>query len=138
MKEDGTETLYKYKTPYVGDNSKVVNIVSGLDFPEGTKRGTVQLQTDSPPYGIVVNLVESGENKTYYLNEEGRDKLEKNAILMFALIDNLDIIKYYLGDRIPEYTREWASEKVGEDITNYGTSLEKFKDLNDKLKNIYE
>ncbi|MNP04707.1 hypothetical protein D3C76_966310 [compost metagenome] len=57
---------------------------------------------------------------------------------MFALIDNLDIIKYYLGDRIPEYTREWASEKVGEDIRNYGTSIEKFKDLNDKLKNIYE
>ncbi|WP_238904341.1 M56 family metallopeptidase [Clostridium sp. YIM B02506] len=138
IKEDVTETLYKNKTPYVGDNSKVVNIVSGLDFPEGAKVGTVQLQTDDHPYGINVSLVEFGENKTYFLNEERRDKLEKNAILMFALIDNLDIIKYYLGDRIPEYTREWASEKVGEDITNYGTSIEKFKDLNDKLKNIYE
>lgn len=137
MKEDGTETLYKYKTPYVGDNSKVVNIVSGLDFPGGTK-GPIQLQTSKLPYGMIIYLVELGENKTYFLNEEGRDKLEKNAILMFALIDNLDNIKYFMGDRIPEYTREWASEKVGGDIRNYGTSLEKFKDLNDKLKNIYE
>lgn len=47
------DTLFKYKTAYVGDNSKVANLINNL--PYASSRREISLQTQTAPYGITVN-----------------------------------------------------------------------------------
>lgn len=51
------EKLMANKTPYVGNNSKVVGLIDAMPLPEGITRGTVELQTANLPYGITINYI---------------------------------------------------------------------------------
>lgn len=82
-------TLIKYKSDYVGDNSKVVNLVSRL--PLSNFRKEASLQTGNPPYGIIVNY----DFRNAAINQaELKMTLRDNAAVIFALIKNADIITY--------------------------------------------
>jgi hypothetical protein len=83
------EKLLKHKTAYVGDNSKVVNLIGSLPYAD--LRLEVSLQTGSVPYGITVNYDLRGVN---YDTAEIKSALLDNAVLMFALIDNVDVITF--------------------------------------------
>jgi bla regulator protein BlaR1 len=90
-------TLIKYKTDYVGDNSKVVNLIDQL--PLASSRKEVSLQTGTAPYGITIH---------YDFRNAGVDQqrikrnLRDNAAVMFALIKNVDMITY--NAKMPEST----------------------------------
>ncbi|PID83007.1 MAG: hypothetical protein CSB15_00330 [Clostridiales bacterium] len=82
--ERGTQ---KYKTIYVGDNSKVVSIVSNQKYPKGYVYDYVEIHSNTEPYGLTVFL------KGNFKNVKEQD-FNKNAENTFRLIGNLSYIKY--------------------------------------------
>jgi hypothetical protein len=94
------EKLLKHKTAYVGDNSKVVNLIGSLLYAD--LRREVSLQTGSVPYGVTVNYDLEGVN---YDAAEIKSALLDNAVLMFALIDNVDVITFKVTE--PDQTFEY-------------------------------
>ena len=84
--------LSKYKTDYVGDSSNVINIVSGQEYPEGYSYDSIQIQSETKPYGLTVFLkVEPSAVKI-------EDELQVNADMTFDLIGNLETLDYKIAD----------------------------------------
>ena len=84
--------LSQYKTDYVGDSSNVINIVSGQEYPEGYSYDSIEIQSETEPYGLTVFLkVEPSAVKI-------EDELQVNADMTFDLIGNLGTIDYKTAD----------------------------------------
>jgi beta-lactamase regulating signal transducer with metallopeptidase domain len=110
--------LFKFKTPYVGDNSKVVNLVNNLPYAE--MRGEISLQTESQPYGVTVDYDFSfADFDTRQIGATFRD----NAVVLFALIDNVDVVEFNVigADGPPKYlyTRAEVQKGYGQDLREY-------------------
>ena len=54
--QNSEKNIYEYKTKYVGDNSKVINILSNLKYPKEASYNSVQILSEKEPYGILVKL----------------------------------------------------------------------------------
>lgn len=85
------DSLYKYKTDFVGDNSKVSHIVASQGYPKDLQVDTIEILSSKSPYGLKVFVKD-----TTNIN---REDLFINAIESFALIGNLDRIYYLASDR---------------------------------------
>jgi beta-lactamase regulating signal transducer with metallopeptidase domain len=136
--------ISKYKTPYIGDNSKVLAIVGNLPVPEKLyfKQQYISMKTDKKPYrlNIYYELREGEQPRsswpislsegTYY------DVLQKNALVLFCMIDNLDEVTFQFrnsksNEKLDEtaydsfytITRGEIKEKYG-DISKISSSLE--------------
>ena len=84
--------LSQYKTDYVGDSSNVIKIVSGQDYPEGYSYDSIEIQSETEPYGLTVFLkVEPSASGL-------EDELQVNADMTFDLIGNLGTIDYKTAD----------------------------------------
>ncbi|CBL19119.1 DUF4825 domain-containing protein [Ruminococcus sp. SR1/5] len=84
--------LSQYKTDYVGDSSNVINIVSGQEYQEGYSYDSIQIQSETKPYGLTVFLkVEPSAVKI-------EDELQVNADMTFDLIGNLETLDYKIAD----------------------------------------
>ena len=84
--------LSQYKTDYVGDAPNVINIVSGQDYPDGYSYDSIEIQSETVPYGLTVFLkVESSAPKL-------KDELQVNADMTFDLISNLGTLDYKIAD----------------------------------------
>ena len=84
--------LSQYKTDYVGDASNVINIVSGQEYPEGYSYDSIEIQSETEPYGLTVFLKD--EPSAVKLEDE----LQVNADMTFDLIGNLGTIDYKTAD----------------------------------------
>jgi len=121
------ETLLGNKTPYVGDNSKVVNAIDGLLYSEF--RQNVSLQTESKPYGITV---EYEITKPDLLVQEIESNMYLNAVLLFSLIDNVDEISFTLSGTVTKdlnYARADIQKQFKKDIRGFAESKEQFEQL---------
>lgn len=99
------KTLFALRTDYVGNAPAVGNLLDTLEFPD--KRGSFALKTDTQPYELTVQFPEAELESFPYA-------YEKNAVLLLALIDNLDVVSFqYSGKYGGSYTRDWAEEWVG-------------------------
>ncbi|MBU5228396.1 DUF4825 domain-containing protein [Clostridium senegalense] len=114
--------LLEYKDSYVGDISAVGNILSELPLNESGNG--VELKTDEKPYEITVN---------YNLKDDLKEEiLEKNAIVLFALIKNVDTINFKienLDNKVYKYNKDELIEKYEVDfkkISEDKESLQKF------------
>ena len=84
--------LSQYKTDYVGDAPKVINIVSGQNYPDGYSYDSIEIQSETEPYGLTVFLkVEQYASKL-------KDELQVNADMTFDLIGNLGVLDYKIAD----------------------------------------
>ena len=84
--------LSQYKTDYVGDAPNVINIVSGQDYPDGYSYDSIEIQSETEPYGLTVFLkVEPSAPKL-------KDELQVNADMTFDLISNLGTLDYKIAD----------------------------------------
>ena len=84
--------LSQYRTDYLGDSSNVINIVSGQEYPEGYSYDSIQIQSETKPYGLTVFLkVEPSAVKI-------EDELQVNADMTFDLIGNLETLDYKIAD----------------------------------------
>jgi beta-lactamase regulating signal transducer with metallopeptidase domain len=122
------KTLLKYKTSYVGNNSKVVNIINNLAYGDFPKE--VSLQTKNKPYGISVTYDFSLANmNTEYI----KPILYNNAVILFALVDNVDTIslnvKGITGTFAYNYKRDDIQDSFDEKLGDYSKSEKEFEDF---------
>jgi beta-lactamase regulating signal transducer with metallopeptidase domain len=124
------EQFLKYKTEYVGDASKVSNIIRLLNFPDKVNYDYLELHTESSPYAVTVNLKTDTETRDYYAELLHQAAFEKNAIIMFSLIGNVDSINFKLtddrNDYLLQYARDWANDYMGRDVRQFAQSEEEF------------
>ena len=101
--QNSNKNIYEYKTKYVGDNSKVINILSNLKYPKETSYNSVQILSEKESYGILVKLnINSGKIPE-------KNEFLKNSAVLFALIENLSFVKYEDVSNnkiIAEFTRD--------------------------------
>ena len=84
--------LSQYRTDYLGDSSNVINIVSGQEYPEGYSYDSIEIQSETEPYGLTVFL------KDELSAVKLEDELQVNADMTFDLIGNLGTIDYKTAD----------------------------------------
>ena len=84
--------LSQYKTDYVGDSSNVINIVSGQEYPEGYSYDSIEIQSETEPYGLTVFLKDEPPASRI------EDELQVNADMTFDLIGNLETLDYRIAD----------------------------------------
>ena len=77
---------------YVGDSSNVINIVNGQEYPEGYSYDSIEIQSETEPYGLTVFLKD--EPSAVKLEDE----LQVNADMTFDLIGNLETLDYKIAD----------------------------------------
>lgn len=99
IKEDVAQTIYKYKTEYVGDNSKVANIIINIPFAnEYFKYKSIEIKSSEEPYMVVIK---EDLKDGYSLKDISAQDLRNFADVMFATIKNLGGVRfevYYMKD----------------------------------------
>ncbi len=142
------EQLLKNKTPYVGDNSKVVGLIDALKLPVGLSRNTVVLQTEAPPLGIRINLNMRDYSGMLHDGAISGSALFPDAVLLFSLIGNVDKIEFKIADKTGKYdgvsygftfTRAEVEKLMGEDVRTYSENVPLIQELIDKvtIMNVY-
>lgn len=118
--------LYKNRTNYIGDNSKVLALLSGLPVPEGLKYKSIELQTTTEPYELHVYYEDL--DKLVDTTDNDSDIEFKNAMLLFATIENMGQYTihrtYDGGESKLSYSRSELVELFG-DLYSYSESPEK-------------
>ncbi|SMB85808.1 Signal transducer regulating beta-lactamase production, contains metallopeptidase domain [Desulfonispora thiosulfatigenes DSM 11270] len=147
-KEDETVTVtkagdfLKYKTKYVGNNSKVGNIISLLEFPDDIKYDSFKLQTTKPPYGVTINFNTDANTCEDYAKGKNHYLIQKNALIMFSLIENVDIVGFELRSEehthkhTIHYDRIIAEKIMGRDLRHFAQSEKEFADFLKKVKDL--
>lgn len=112
--------LLEDQTDYVGDNVKVVHLIDGLPLPYEYTQREVSLQTEKEPYGVTVNYHFGTENTK---SEQMIPALRKNALLLFALIKNVDVLNFYWDSAGEKHefsiTRAELQESYPRDLREY-------------------
>ena len=139
------ETLIANKTLYVGDNSKVVGLINSMPLPAGIVRDTVALQTSAPPYGITINYNLSDAADVVRQGVINGDVFYRNSILLFSLIDNVDVINCKISDSTGKFngtsynfthTRKASEQLMSEDVRHFANSTNSLKTLIDRLNSM--
>ena len=125
--QNSEKDIYKSKTKYVGDNSKVMNILSNLKYPKETSYNSVQILSEKEPYGVLVKLnINSGKIPE-------KNEFLKNSAVLFALIENLSFVKYEdisNNKIIAEFTRDeidnYLKAEVNKNTKEIGSSEKEF------------
>lgn len=128
-KEYDADVLLRFKNKYVGDHVNVVNLIDNLPYAD--LRREVSLKTENTPYGITVKYDFSAAGTDVVGQAE--NTLRNNAVIMFALIDNVDIINFNLKTNKEEknyqYTRAQIQQSFDKDPREYAKDLRKFETL---------
>lgn len=119
------KSLYDFKTDFVGDNTKVSQIVSKEIYPKNLKTGEIKILSDKKPYGLKVFC------KNY--KDLEREDLFKNAAITFALIKNLDNLYYVDEDENKIFT--FSRHEVEKNLEKENKSLEKISENKENLEN---
>lgn len=84
---------------YIGDNSKVSQLVAAFDYPSGLAYDSIEIQSEKEPYELKVFVSGTTENQ---------DQLEKCADGAFEIISNMGVISFYQkdsGELLATYSR---------------------------------
>ncbi|NLY45647.1 MAG: DUF4825 domain-containing protein [Tissierella sp.] len=139
LETNKSDELYKLKGTYIGDNSKVGNIINLLDFPEELTPNGIELFTDEEPFGLQINFQARDEVIGAKFWSSGSDYIWRSpSVILFSLIDNLDYIQYTIvGDNLLQSTvhtdREAADtltmSTLGHKVSEVGNSKELFEEF---------
>lgn len=119
------ESLYDFKTDFVGDNTRVSQIVSKEVYPKNLKTGEIKILSDKKPYGLKVFC------KNY--KDLEREDLFKNAATTFALIKNLGNLSYVDADEKEIFS--FSRSEVEEGLQKEDTDLDKISESQESLEN---
>lgn len=119
------KTIYDFKTDFVGDNSKVSQIINMQAYPKNFQTSEIKILSEKEPYGLKVFCKN-------YKNLEKKD-LFKNAATTLALIKNLDNL-YYVDENEREIFT-YNRKEVEENLKKENTSLEKISESKENLEN---
>lgn len=84
--EETFESLAEYKTSYLGDNTKVIALVTALPEPDGASYHGVELTTGAEIQALQINYRPTSEDLAYV----DHDVVFFDAVMLFATIENLD------------------------------------------------
>ncbi|MEF9951355.1 MAG: DUF4825 domain-containing protein [Clostridium sp.] len=131
------KSLIKYKNSYIGNAtsvSQIVNLLPGNKFSSG-----ISLQTSTKPYGLNVNYNANSKKDDYakfWKDNNSNIVLEKNAVVMFSLIQNADYVEFNVDDASTtplKFTRESLTKKYEKELTNlFKTNEDILKFLSNK------
>lgn len=127
-KNEAEKDLYDFKTKYVGDNSKVGNIVSNIEFNEDYNFEKIKIMSEEKPYGLIIYLSEE-------IKKEDQYEFELDSLMIFSLIENLEYIKFSNEKETDEFeiyrnrADGIAISVLGMRTEEIGSSKRKFKEL---------
>lgn len=118
QKVDNVDSLWKHKTEYVGDNSKVINILSEAGAKDiGDYK--IEIESDKKPYGLKVNY----EN----VKDMDPEQLEKLAAVTMGLVGNLERMQINADGKDYDYTIDEINKKFNMDFKDLSKDKEKLK-----------
>lgn len=138
LSEETIESLWKWKTPYIGNNSAVGNMLLKvspyLDF-----KG-FELYTDKEPYGVKVNLEVNDWEQYAGQGEISLKPFFKQAAILFSLVDNAGYLEVNLSTGEGKQEVSFCSFKISreegigeaiskEELAQAGESLQTFKEF---------
>ena len=131
--KSGIDNIIKYKNKYVGNNSNDGNLIRSLPLSE---YGYV-FEIDSKNLGLTIDyhITDWYINENYYLEKS----IVYNSVSIFALIDNVNYIKYNFSGRTYEINRESVENNFPhyQDIVKDDVNKENFnKYLEKKISDI--
>lgn len=109
--------LYKLRGTYIGDNSKVGNIINLLDFPEELTLNGMELLTKEEPYGLRINFRASDEIIAKYISTSSDYVWRPQSLILFSLIDNLEYIQYGINSDDVRITASYINRQVADSLT---------------------
>ncbi len=88
------DQMWEHRTPYIGDNSAVGNLLGTLEVPEELKLVSegMQLYTSQRPYRLIIRYQTDHPDVEAVLRKDSV-WIYRNMALLFAAIDNADIIE---------------------------------------------
>lgn len=117
--EDKADRLWEKKTEYVGDNTKVGQLLQETDLKDyGTY--TMELDTKKEPYGLVVHY-----EKPVKQQDDWHPNVE--AVLLLGLIENLDYVELKSGSETKKFTCDDADSLLGYDVKQLGQEKSKLR-----------
>ncbi|GMQ58169.1 hypothetical protein AN1V17_25640 [Vallitalea sediminicola] len=148
------ESLSEYKTPYVGDSSKVSHIAGFLPVPEKTfMQHYTSMETSEKPYSLTIyyelapDLDYKGEWPIVTPNSIFQTNSRINALAVFSMIDNLDSVTFAFRNSRSDgkldqskyntsftFPREAYESEYG-DLGELGNNLDLLKDILNDLIN---
>lgn len=145
LSEETMDSLWKWKTPYIGNNSAVGNMLLRVS-PYLDYKG-FELFTDKEPYGVKVNLEVNDWEQYAGQGEISLKPFYKQAAILFCLVDNAGYLEVNLsaGEETPEFTfcafkisREESMEEYisKEELAQAGESLQNFKEFVNGLDDV--
>lgn len=131
LESDYTQNLWNARTPYVGNNSAVSELLTLMPYPESLKHDGFKLYTEGDERGLewmLVDVDNLGYNET---------KFQRAALLLFGSIENLEDFYVTTINSLEEestlhYDLKWAKRLLETDVKSYyGVSPEKLQELID-------
>nr|WP_165983405.1 DUF4825 domain-containing protein [Macrococcus goetzii] len=123
QKVDNVDSLWKHKTEYVGDNSKVINILSEAGAKDiGDYK--IEIESDKKPYGLKVNY----EN----VKDMDPEQLEKLAAVTMGLVGNLERMQINADGKDYDYTIDEINKKFNMDVKDLSKDKQKLKSFLEK------
>lgn len=122
--------LLEHRSRYIGDASNAGNLLDKL--PYGNEKTGFELDTDSEPYGITVNYwlgdINTSNGDTGALKKV-KSKLLDNALVIFSLIENVDVVKFNILPSKTEiqFERAELQQYFDRDLWEYSENSEDFE-----------
>ncbi len=134
---DNSEALLAYTGTKVGDSAAVGAILDLLPT-RGLTRTSFELKTDSEPYKMIINYDVSDETKVYKDGKLDSSQADKNAAVIFSLVENADEITMNIAGEELTYKREKVEERFDADVREYSNEPKKFTQYVEKVQNLKE
>jgi hypothetical protein len=120
------EQLWKQRTDFVGDNSKVIWLTRAAGFgPDGSY--TISLQTAAEPYGLTITFDEDLPKPVDSID------FTSPATLLLGTIGNLGRVHVEAPGRSFDLTAAQATKQLGHDVKTLGRDKEQLTAYVDTL-----
>ena len=134
---DNSAELLTYMGTKVGDNSAVGAILDLLPT-RGLTRTRFELNTDSAPYSIIIYYDVNDQQKAYKDGKPDKTQADKNAAIIFSLVENADVITMDIAGEQLTYKREKIEKQFDADVREYSHEPKKFTQYVEKVQNLNE
>lgn len=97
------ETLWKNRTDYIGDNSKVSHIAGNLPYPDFITYEGISIQSSKEPYELTIRLSADSEEALDSIDLKLTNTWDK---ILYSLIGNLGGRRYEISG--PQGSKSWG------------------------------
>lgn len=118
QQDNHIDTIWKNKTEFVGDNSKVISILNGAGA-EDIGAYKIEIESDKEPYNLKIHF----DNVTNVDTEQ----LDKLVAVTMGLIGNLERMQIIADNEEYNYTLENVNKKYKMNVKELSKDKEKLE-----------